>query len=83
MALVQHKRGWIDTQATIENAKQRCRAIRQTNESLQPFVADARQRLLTEREQLTQVLGAQTLLASREYAFCLYPAEALRALMDV
>ena len=81
-ALVDEKRRWIETAPTADNATLRCRSIRSANESLQPFVAPLRQRWLGEREQSADRLRTQTILTSREYAFCLYPADALRRLMS-
>ncbi|MEX0676396.1 MAG: hypothetical protein WD063_04940 [Pirellulales bacterium] len=81
-ALVGEKRQWIATAPTPEHAKLRCRKIRSVNESLQPWIAETRARLLERRDQLSGLLRAQSVLASREYAFCLYPADALRALME-
>ena len=81
-ALVREKRRWIDTQSTQENAKLRGDHIRAANAGLQPLVAETRQTLLAKRENLASTLRAQAILASREYAFCLYPADALQALMQ-
>jgi hypothetical protein len=81
--LVREKRQWIDTPPTRENAKQRGDQIRAVNAALQPAVAPQWQQLLDEREKIVGNLRTQSILASREYAFCLYPAEALRRLMEV
>jgi hypothetical protein len=82
-SLVRTKRQWIDTPPSPENAKLRCREIRRVNEELQPWLAPERERLTSQREQITRALRAQSILTSREYAFCLYPAEPLRRLMDL
>lgn len=82
-ALVATKRQWIDTPATPENARHRCHEIRRVNEELQPWLRDERDRLLADREQISGALRTEAILASREYAFCLYPAEPLRRLMNV
>ncbi len=82
-AIMADKRRWIETAQTRQNAKTRCRMIRAANQSLQPSVAEQRGRLIQTREQLAARLRAETILASREYAFCLHPAESLERLMQV
>jgi hypothetical protein len=82
-SLASQKRQWIQTTPTPEGAKQRCRAIRQLNERLQSHVALKRAELLSERERIARGLHTEKILASREYAFCLYPAESLRRLMEI
>ena len=72
---------WIATPQTRENARERCQAIRHINEALQPEVARLREKLLVEQDSLRDALKIEKLLASREFAFCLYPAEQLRSLM--
>ncbi len=81
--LVHEKRQWIATTPTHDNARLRCRAIRGVNEALQTRVAAERQHLMETRTKIAGMLRAQGILASREYAFCLYPEEPLRRLMDV
>jgi hypothetical protein len=81
-ALVREKRRWIDTQPSRENAKLRGDAIRAVNEALQASVAARRAQLSAERQRITSNLRTQSILASREYAFCLYPADALRRFME-
>ena len=81
-ALVREKRVWIGTTATPENARLRCREIRRINEALQPSIEGARRRLVDERHEATNMLRARAVLASRDYAFCLYPAAALQSLME-
>ncbi len=80
-SLIRNKRQWVETAPTESNAKLRGDHIRTANAGLQPIVAPIRQSLLAQRELLADTLRAQSILASREYAFCLYPAEALQALM--
>jgi hypothetical protein len=78
-ALVAEKRRWIETQQTVENARQRCHAIREVNAALQPKLDARRRQLLQRHEQMVRHLQAQRLLAWREYAFCLYPEATLRS----
>jgi hypothetical protein len=79
--LVEKKRHWVAIEPTRENARTRCRAIRATNEALQPWVAVERRRLLDRRDSLAAGLRAETILGSRDHAFCLYPEKSLRGFM--
>jgi hypothetical protein len=76
--LIAEKRRWIATAQTRENAKERCRAIRGVNAALQPWVDDRRRQLGERLAETSRRLQAEGVLASREYAFCLYPEETLR-----
>ena len=80
--LVDSKRKWIETPQTTENARTRCRAIRQNNESMQPWLAERRRWLIERRGQAAERLQAEKILSWREYGFCLYPEETLRGFMD-
>lgn len=82
-AIVDNKRRWVETVQTRENARQRGDQIRSANAALQPLLADAWRQVRDERERIAQALRVKAILASREYAFCLYPAEALKRLMDL
>jgi hypothetical protein len=79
--LVESKNKWISTPQSPQNARERCRAIRNINEALQPHVASLRDRLLQERVTLRHDRRTEKLLGSREFAFCLYPEKALRDLL--
>jgi hypothetical protein len=76
-SLVNTKRKWIETPQTIENARNRCRAIRGINESLQPWLESQRRQLLDSREKASKQEQAERILSWREYGFCLYPQESL------
>jgi hypothetical protein len=78
--LLDAKRQWVHTPQASENARQRCHAIRNANQSLQPFVAGVREKLLAEQELTRRLLRVEKLLGSREFAFCLHPAEQLQSL---
>jgi hypothetical protein len=80
--VVTEKQHWIATPQTRENARVRCRAIRAANTSLQPAIEPLRQAATSERERVVERLRTEAILGSREYAFCLYPAESLRGLME-
>ena len=76
--LVDLKRQWIDTPQTPANARQRWRAIREANEALAPWLETERRQATAQRERLARKLRAESVLAWREYAFCLYPRDVLR-----
>ncbi len=71
------KQHWIQTSQTRENARQRCQAIRQANEAMQPCLAERRQELLEREAAIIRRVDAQRVLTWREYGFCLYPEAAL------
>lgn len=81
--LVRQKQEWIATPATRENAKLRCHKIIEANQGMQPWLADRWRLLLEDRQHIAGAMRTNGILASREYAFCLYPAEALRRLMEM
>ena len=76
--LIAAKRRWIETPQTAANARQRCRAIRELNGALQPWLDDRRRELLGHQAQTARKVQAEHVLAWREYAFCLYPEPTLR-----
>jgi hypothetical protein len=80
--LIAAKNHWIETRQTRENARTRWLEIRRINQDLQPWVADQREQLLREHERLTHLLAAEKILASREYAFCLFPESTLREFIE-
>ncbi|MEN6405411.1 MAG: glycosyltransferase family 2 protein [Thermoguttaceae bacterium] len=77
------KRQWIETSPTRENAKQRCLAIRHQNAEMQPQVAPLRIELERRLADAERRLRAERILRSREYAFCLFPAEDLKGFLEV
>jgi len=81
-SLIDTKRKWIETPQTIENARTRCRSIRQYNESLQPCLDDLRRQLLDRRDESVKQEQAARIQSWREYGFCLYPEETLRDFLD-
>jgi hypothetical protein len=72
------KRRWIDTPQVAENARQRCLAIREANRAMQPWVEPKRNELTERLTQTKRRLQAASVLASREYAYCLHPETNLR-----
>jgi hypothetical protein len=78
---IARKREAIASTPTPTTARSRCRTIRGVNNALQPWVDEQRKQLLAERDQIIHWLRAKAILASREYAFCLYPEQSLRNFM--
>ncbi|TWT65896.1 hypothetical protein Pla123a_48070 [Posidoniimonas polymericola] len=77
-AHIDAKRRWVQTDKTPANAAERHHAIESANAALQPFVEPRRAELLVEQERTTELLRTTAVLESREYAFCLFPADWLR-----
>jgi len=82
-SLIAEKRRWINTPPTVENTRDRCRAIREANAAMQPWLEDRRRQLLERQADLLRRLRAESVLADRQYAFCLYPETRLRESMKV
>jgi hypothetical protein len=76
--LAETKAAWVATRQTPDNARERWRAIRAANEALSPWLESQRRETLLELDRLARKLRAETVLAWREYAFCLYPRAALQ-----
>lgn len=76
---IAEKRRWIETEKTPTQAAERHRAIVGANAAMRPMVVPLRQALLAKQEKLSQQLRAAAVLESREYAYCLFPGEWLRA----
>jgi hypothetical protein len=76
--LIDAKNRWIRTPSTPPNARDRFQEIRRINEALQRYVAPLRARLEAERRQTARAVGAEAILAGREYGFCLFPERTLR-----
>lgn len=75
---IAEKERWIATEPTHENARERCRAIRRANESLQPFVEPTRQRVTDDRDAERARQQSEQVARWREYGFPLYPEANLR-----
>ncbi|HVW37233.1 MAG TPA: hypothetical protein VHB99_08000, partial [Pirellulales bacterium] len=72
------KRRWVATPQTPDNARERCRAIRAANETLARALDAERRQAQQDRERSSRRLRAESVLAWREYAFCLYPKRTLQ-----
>jgi hypothetical protein len=72
------KARWLATEQTRENGRERCHAIRAANEALQAWVEPRRRELMRRRTDALREQRTAAVLTSREYGFCLYPADSLR-----
>jgi hypothetical protein len=70
---IAQKQRWIAVEPTPQNSRQRCQAIRQANEALQPSVAHLREIWSAAAIQRDQQQRSKALLTSREYADVLFP----------
>jgi hypothetical protein len=77
--LVAEKRRWIQTHPPRGAGRARHEAIERVNQALAPRVRIARERLLQERDDIRTLLKHHSILASREYAFCLFPESYLQS----
>ncbi len=80
--LIAEKRRWIDAPQTVENARERCQAIRQANVALQPYVAGQHRKAVDQLRELDRALEANRVLRWRELSFCLHPEDSLRRFLD-
>ncbi len=81
-SLMAEKRRWIATPQAVQNARERYEAIRRINAALQPWLDDRRERLAQRLAETSRRLQAESVLAWREYAFCLYPESTLREFLS-
>ena len=75
---LRQKQEWIAQEKTPENARERHQAIEQSNLALQQHLAAERQQLVDSLEAADSAIRSSALLDSREYSYCLFPAEDLR-----
>jgi hypothetical protein len=71
--LIETKLRWVHTPKTRDNAHERHVAITRANQDLQPFLTKMRSRVERQRDELADHKRASSILASREYSFCLQP----------
>jgi hypothetical protein len=77
--LIDQKIEWIQRPKTFQNARARHVGITEANAALQPYLEPRREALLAEHTARERRLRAEAILASREYAFCLFPESSLRS----
>ena len=75
---ITQKRRWVQTAKTKSNAAHRHLHIVAANEALQPWLLPQQQQLQHELVTTLAQTRKNKLLESREYAFCLFPADQLR-----
>ncbi len=76
--LAEEKWSWIDTEITPENYRDRFLAIRRLNERLQSSIEPLRKETLQALSRAEDIARATSVLVQREYAFCLFPGEAIQ-----
>ncbi len=82
--LVAEKRRWIARPALPHERRARHEAMERINRALYALLEDRRAQLVRERSELRALWRKRAILDSREYAFCLFPAESLRTrLLDL
>lgn len=67
---------------TPANAANRHQTIVAANQAMQPAVEHLRKRIVTRAGKVKELFRAARVLDSREYSFCLFPADDLRARMQ-
>jgi hypothetical protein len=82
--LAARKQHWVETVKTEQNARQRHAEIVAANDAIYQHVAHLRTQFERQLEELERRMRDNSILESREYAFCLHPRETLqRLLLDV
>lgn len=81
-SIVQLKRRWLATTQDAGNGRGRHEAITAANVALQPFVAPQRVALERKRIEAESRDDVDSILNSREYAFCLFPRDHFERLLD-
>lgn len=79
--LAADKREWLERDLTGSQRRNRHAAIQRINTDLQPFVAPQREAAAAEWQRVAAELRRRSLLASREFSFCLFPEESLCKLL--
>ncbi len=76
--LAERKRALLAQTPASGSRRQWCHEIRQVNQAMFALLSPLHRQAQAERERILQDLAADAILASREYAFCLYPEQVLR-----
>jgi hypothetical protein len=81
--LSEEKMRWIDRASGLyQNGRQRYEALRRLTGALRPYVRDQGEETRRDLEQATRQLRIDRISTRRDYAFCLYPEEELRAFCE-
>lgn len=78
---VDEKQRWIESAVPANGLRERHLAIERANRALQPYVAETRSAVLSQRDRIQSGLRRNGILTSREHAFCLFPEAELRQLL--
>ncbi len=76
--LIERKRNLVNAAPPTMDRRQRHQELEQVNANLRRFLEMRRDGLLRQRRDLQVALRSTAILASREYAFCLFPERNLR-----
>ena len=76
-AWIAEKKKWIETPLTRDNGAARHQGIERCNSALQPFAHRLAAAAEAERRRLIASRQADSILAARDYAFCLFPEDLL------
>jgi len=79
--IIDSKQNWLASAPLADSWRPRHRGIEAANAALWPHVEASREKLLAEREELLVRMRNDKVLGSREFAFCLFPAPTLHALL--
>lgn len=79
--LVAEKQGWVDQHPPRGAGRPRQQALARLNATLAERLTARREELIEERDRLAVLAARHSLLASREYSFCLFPERTLRPLL--
>jgi hypothetical protein len=76
--LAAERAAWVANELPKGQRRERHVALRRLDDALQPLVAERRRELAFERQRVAEELRRSQVLASREFAFCLFPEDFLR-----
>jgi hypothetical protein len=79
--LIATKLHWVRTPKTRDNARERHVAITGANQALQAYLTKMRDNVEREREENAERKRAGSIIASREYSFCLHPRDHFEQLL--
>lgn len=80
-ALLQEKKYWVGQSLPRGQRGSRHRAIERINGSLRRMISDRREKLIKTHDELRETLRRKSILASREFSFCLFPKKSFEELL--
>lgn len=81
--IVARKRHWIESNLPKGHRLERHRAIEKCNDLLQPYVQSQREQLTSSLAETSKKIRTGQILDSREFSFCLFPAELMQQLRSL